>query len=320
MSRVFNVARTTRARIVLIHSHRHASAMALGRLASHQGLKMVTVEHHPLPLRNASANLQSASALMWSRAVVFLTSENMAGYPLRKSRLRGLAIRAVIPNGVELAVFEDSRSRVRDGTDVRMFGMAARLVPTKDIDTLLRATAILLEGRSKPRATLALAGDGPERTRLTALAADLGISESVSFLGQIPESSMPSFLQSLDVYVQSTPGEAFSTSLVQACAAGLPIVASDVPGISEVFHNREDALLVEPRNPSALAAAIGEALAPERAEQLGAASFRLASSKYASASMAQAYLDLFARIDPEGPWQQARRGRNSEADTLDVAP
>ena len=138
MAQVFAIARRTRARAVMVHTHRHATPLALGRMSSGQPLNMVTVEHHSLALRSLSDNANSASALFWSKASVFLTEEYLLGYPLKAARLRGLQARAIIANGIDHAAFSTLHHDARPTEEGPILGMAARLVPSKDFETLLK--------------------------------------------------------------------------------------------------------------------------------------------------------------------------------------
>jgi len=300
--------RRIRSRVVVMHTLRHTTPIALGRLATRQPLHLVTRESHSLPSRSWIVNVQSASSVMWGQAVVFLTAENMAGYPLRHLPLRGLRRRRVIPNGVDVERF---RFRPRgDGMwgDPITIGMAARFVPGKDFASLVRVIAALREewGDRCPR--LILAGDGPTHASVRALVDELGVNDRVELLGHVPESQIPEFLDRLDIYAQLTDGEAFSMSLIQACAAGLPIIASNVPGVRDVFTDHEDALLVEPRLTEPVVAAIRSLVEPGTglAARLGAAAHRLGVERYSSRRMAASYLELFAELDSEGPWLEAR--------------
>jgi glycosyltransferase involved in cell wall biosynthesis len=306
MAHAFRLARTVRARVVLVHTHRHATPIALGRITSGQSLKLVTIEHHPLNLRSASDNVNSASSLIWSRAVVFLTKQYGERYPLRRFKLPGLSLKTVIANGTNLTSLESTHQPLSEATRAPVFGMAARLVPVKDVDTLLEAMVILTRGEDQPHPQLRIAGDGPERQRLEKRVSELGLGQAVTFIGQIPEIEMPNFLGGLDVYVLSTLAETLNTSLLQAAASRVPIVVTRVEGISEIFTDQVDALLVDRQDPRSLAAALSAASDPITAARLSAAGYQLVSARYSSLAMALSYLNLLARIDPSGPWEVAR--------------
>ena len=131
-------------------------------------------------------------------------------------------------------------------------GNLAALVPHKDHDTLLAAAVIVLLKR--PNARFLIAGRGPEEARLVQSVERMGLGGKVVFLGH-REDPLP-LLKSLDVYVQSSWGEGMGSVLIEAAACGVPIAATTAGGIPEVVENGRTGLLVPPRRPEDLAAAI----------------------------------------------------------------
>ncbi|EMB9230618.1 glycosyltransferase [Vibrio harveyi] len=140
----------------------------------------------------------------------------------------------VVHNGVDLERFPmvaKSASSVLQKPVINI-GMVGRLHEHKDHETLIRATALM-----PTNFELHLAGDGSKRTELQSLSHQLNIAERVHFHGII--SDIPSFLSDIDVYVQSSKVEGFGLAAVEAMAAGLPVLSSDVPGLDEVMGSSE---------------------------------------------------------------------------------
>lgn len=301
MASAFRLASRLRSRVALIHTHRHALPIALSRGIYHRSLNLVTVEHHSLHLRTVKSNFNSASSLLFSKATIFLTSNYEAKYPLRHFHLPGLASRVVIPNGVRVEDFEKIR---RDDhlTGNVVVGMASRLVPGKDVDTLLRAVACLREQNRIGHLELRIAGDGPDRRRLEQLTEELGVGEFVSFLGTVHGNDMPAFFSGLNVYVLSTVGETHNTSLLQAAASRLPIIATRVEGVKDVFTDGINSILVNANDPQSLAEALLAVQQPQVGQRIAAAGYELVKTHYSSSAMAHSYLELFDSIDPLGPW------------------
>ena len=184
--------------------------------------------------------------------------------------------------------------------------MASRVVAAKDFDTLVKAMAVLQAKRADIPIRLVLAGDGPELPRIRELAHSLGADAVIDFIGSIPESRIPAFLGWLDAYVQATHGETLSMSLLQAAAARVPIVASDVAGVNDIFAQGIHARLTEHESADGLADGIVEVLTnPEWAEELADNAYAMVASKYTSAQMAIAYLEMLVGIDADGPWSAA---------------
>lgn len=138
----------------------------------------------------------------------------------------------VILNGVDLSKFPLTE-KVQPSPDTPInLGMVGRFHTYKDHPTLFRALAALPE-----RYQLHLAGDGDRRDEYQALVKTLGIEDRVIFHGV--RGDIPAFLDELDLYVQSSIVEGFGLAAVEAMAAGLPVLASNVQGMSEVVDKEE---------------------------------------------------------------------------------
>ncbi len=148
---------------------------------------------------------------------------------------RGLRLGPVIPNGCDVQAIAERAAAaraLRPPADACRVLMVARLDPIKDQPTLLRAFA----AARQPGWQLQLVGDGPDRQRLEALAAELGLDPAAVFLGR--RSDIPELLGQADLFAFSTTAaEGFGIVLIEAMAAGLPVIASDVPACREVLRD-----------------------------------------------------------------------------------
>ena len=180
---------------------------------------------------------------------VVAVSDRVAAYAAREFRIP-LDRLTTICNGVDLDHFRPVR---RDGsTGAPTIGCTARLHAKNDHATLLRAFARV--GVRFPEARLLLVGRGPEETRLTALAGELGISARVCFTGE--QADVAPHLQQMNLYVQASAAEGMPNSVLEAMATALPVVATAVGGTPEVVVEGKTGLLVPPRDPAALADAM----------------------------------------------------------------
>ncbi len=156
-------------------------------------------------------------------------------------------------------VYQGVRPRpmvARKPRDPLTIGVAARLAPVKGIATLIRAFDDLLRrrGSQRPGITLEIAGEGPEEQNLRESVAELGLGDSVRFLGW--RDDIPQLMETWDIYAQPSYAEGFGLSVLEAMAAGLPVVASRAGGLPELIRKKETGLLVTPRDRVALAFAL----------------------------------------------------------------
>jgi glycosyltransferase involved in cell wall biosynthesis len=259
--------------LVVVHGFGAYSYGALAARAA--GARwVVRVEHSP-ELYGPHYQLVSAASAAWVDSTI-LVSRYVGDYVAA----RGVTLPRpeVIYNGIALerllAVDEPPFPDGRPGPP--RVAMIARLDEAKDHETLL-AAAQALARRGRPIA-LALAGDGPYRARLEEEARRRAID--VRFLGFVVD--LPSLFCETDIAVLSTRFEGFGLAIVEAMAAGRPVVATRVAAVPEVLDDGVEGLLVPPRDPDALAAAIA-ALAddPTRARAMGLAGRARAATRYA---------------------------------------
>jgi len=168
-----------------------------------------------------------------------------------------------VPNGIDVASVttrvERSRAERKPGPPV--IGMVARLSIIKDQETLVRAMEHVHAAR--PDARLWIVGEGETKVHLEALSAELGLGEVTVFWGK--RADVPELLGQMDVYVFSTTrDEGFGIAIVEGLAAGMPVIASDVPACRELLENGAGQL-VPPRDPRAMADAILELIGDREA-------------------------------------------------------
>lgn len=278
---------------VLVHSTGSLPAALLVRARPWRPrTQVVVVEHQAWHLRDQRHRWATRLGLLLADKTIVLQDPAKTYLEQTHPRLTRRADVRVIPNGVEIDRYSPGKqqraSEPRDSGPVRI-GMQSRLVPIKDHQTLIRAIP-LLEAALGEQVILDLAGDGSSRQSLRRLAESLGVAERVCFRGTLLEHELIEFLRDLDIYVHASLGEGLSTALLQAMAVGLPIVASNVPGITELMADRDVGVLVAPEDPEAIAAAIAALVrVPSRRHSLGQASRAMMEADYSSQRMWQAY-------------------------------
>ena len=158
----------------------------------------------------------------------------------------------VVPNGVDLNRFHPRASRRgRAANRVRCLAVA-RLVERKGLDHLIRAIASLERGRYE----LEIVGTGPDEHSLRELAATLGLDGLVKFSGSLDRGTVARRYREADIFTLASVEEAFGNVFAEAMASGLPIVGSNIGGIPALVQHGRNGLLVPPRDPLAIAAAI----------------------------------------------------------------
>ena len=163
-----------------------------------------------------------------------------------------------------------------------------RLAAQKGVATLLDAVPLL-----RTRAAVVLVGDGPQRAALERQAGHLG-PDRVHFQGFVPHAEVPAWLTAADVLVLPSIYEELGSVLLEAMAAGLPVVASAVGGIPDALGDA--GRLVPPSDPVALAAAVDELLDdPALAAELGEAARRRATA-FSWDTLAGRVLDVYRQV------------------------
>jgi glycosyltransferase involved in cell wall biosynthesis len=289
------------AAVDVVHAHQgeDLATLVLGRAAAwrHRCPLVVTVHcsvGHTLAGRSVHVRLLRAvggwierTTLLRADAVVVLTARTASA--LRADGVPAERI-ATIPSGFEPSVF--AAADVDTGQRPRLrIGYVGRLAPQKRVDLLVAAF-----GRMTRPADLVLVGDGPERTRVQRLVRHSPAADRISTTGFVEHSAVPAVLASLDLLVLPSAYEEMGSVLVEAMAAGLPVVASDVGGIPEVVRHGVTGLLVPPGDVAALAAALDRLVADPVLRSHLAAGARSRAEEYSWPRLGARVEDLYRQL------------------------
>jgi glycosyltransferase involved in cell wall biosynthesis len=203
-----------------------------------------------------------------------------------------------IPNGVE------TRDFARPFHPPARFGLSSqpqefllflgRLHVRKGVDVLLQALA-----RTPPREAteLVIAGDGEERRNLEALAEELGITARVRFVGAVAGEEKNQLLRAARCVVLPSRGwEGLPLVVLESFAAGRPVVASDLPGLTELVHHEETGYVVPAESPESLAAALRRVWSDEAMLNRLSHRARQVASRHDWETIARRHLELFERL------------------------
>lgn len=199
----------------------------------------------------------------------------------------------VISNGIDTARFTPG-APATPGRPLRLL-FVGRLEPYKGLDHLFEALGVV-RSRTRSSFVLRVVGDGSLRDELPETARRLGVADRVQFSGPIKSGDMPAVYQNADLFILPSLVEGMPNVILEAMAAGLPVIATQIPGSEELVLPEKTGLLVPPSAPQALADALQRLI--ERADlrtAMGTAA-RAEAETRSWAAVARAYLDLYHRI------------------------
>ncbi|MDO9583008.1 MAG: glycosyltransferase [Desulfomicrobium sp.] len=252
---------------------------------------IVHTEHEYFSLISSKACFRLRQLSRFCSAVTGVNEETSAflrdkvGIPAHKVH--------TVVNGIDLARFQQTgldRKALGLSEDDLVAGIVARLHPVKDHAMLLNAFRLVAD--QEPRAKLLIIGDGTERGKLEQQADQLGLGGHVRFLGA--RSDVPDILQCLDVFVLSSKEEGLPLCILEAMAAGLPVVATNVGGIPSVVRPDDNGMLVDPEDSRAMANALLSLFSDkEKRIRLGMNGRRLVEQHYDLKHSIAAYTSLY---------------------------
>lgn len=201
----------------------------------------------------------------------------------------------VVPNGVDVAAYAGAEP-IPDlaDRDRPLLLFVGRLEPRKGLDVLVRA--FLRLRAAQPRVRLCVVGEGPERRRCQEMVPP-SIRPDVLFVGTVAEDDKPRYHASADLFVApNSGGESFGIVLLEAMAAGLPLVATDIPGFRTVAKDGRQGRLVPPGDAFALADALATLLANDKLRTAMAAEGRRTADEYDWPRVARRVEDVYRSV------------------------
>jgi glycosyltransferase involved in cell wall biosynthesis len=281
-------------RIAVLHTHGYKANAYGSRAARLEGVAALATCHNwvggSLPVRMYDV-LDHLVLRRFHRiaAVSETVRRSLRRYGIAEDRI------SVIPNGVDIDAFRASGSAFANeiGKKERtVIGLVGRLVWDKGGDWFLRAAERLAQ--IKPETLFVFVGDGPAHRELKALATDAGLGDRVIFAGS--RTDMPDVYAALDVVVLPSRKEAMPMSVIEAMAAGRPVIATKVGAVGELVIDGETGLLVE-RNDfegfsAALFSLVQDLAAAARMGERG----RRRAEQFSAETMANRYVAAYASL------------------------
>jgi glycosyltransferase involved in cell wall biosynthesis len=286
-----------RARADIVHAHAFGYFPTwAGRLTRDlRGIPLVITPHSD---RGAGTSLSYLYARTVARATLRRADRVVAVTRLEAHWLGSLGVDSsriqVIPNGIDLTEFEARPPRRESDGGPRILYVGRIYPEQKGLESLVEAFALL------PRpldARLRLVGeDWGGLARLERIARDLGVAGRMNATGPIPRRELLSEYASSDLFVLPSLFEPFGIVLLEAMAAGLPVVATRVGGIPEVVEENRTAILVSPGNPAELARAINRCLSDRMLSARLGSEGRRRVEQFAWPRLVPAYVQLVSNV------------------------
>jgi glycosyltransferase involved in cell wall biosynthesis len=274
----------------VIHTHHFAPLLHSLPGAILSGGRLIHTEHG-LSAYKTSRYRFALRVMSWFCDAIVVVGDDAARFMSEKVGVSRRKLR-VIPGGVDLSPCAVSRRVARSMLglfpDELVAVTVARLSPEKNHSLLLRAFARV---QKKLNSRLLLVGDGPERSAIETEIARLSLQKSVTLLGV--RSDIPEILAASDVFLLSSTREALPLAVLEAMAAGLPVVATNVGDLPMIVKEGVTGLLVNPDDERAFANALFELLSDaNRAKELGSRGRKLAEG-FSVEAMVRAYESLY---------------------------
>jgi glycosyltransferase involved in cell wall biosynthesis len=285
-------------KVEVIHTHNTQPLIdgTLGALLA--GVKTIVHTDHSRnsPIRDGTCSLSELLSHFVQNGGCFKpTSRDLITYERISPRKVVTVLNGIDGSNFSVTVDKQKKRRELGITgEGPVIGLGVRLSEEKGVAYLLRAMPEII--KRYPEINLVIAGKGASEKDLKREAADLGIEKNTLFIG--PRLDMPEVLKILDLYVLPSLREGLPTILLEAMAAGCPIVATDVGGNHMAITHGESGSLVESKNPGALAAEIVRVLGDEQLRNSYARrGLELFRSKFTAQEMTAQYEKLYLRKD-----------------------
>ena len=232
---------------------------------------------------------------------IIAPSNNMADDYCKTFRISKKRI-CTIYNGIDLNHFAkkvpNAKEKIGINANNYVVGFVGRLDPIKNLTGLFTTFNMFLKKlshSSRKNITLLLVGDGEEKNKLKKLSQQLGLENQIVFFG--PSNNVPRCLSAMDVYIQPSLYEGNSITIIEAMAASLPVISTDVGGTSEIINNDVDGFLSQPDDYACMANKLFDLYnSPSLRQKIGTAGKMAVYSKFSVERMVEDYEQLYNNV------------------------
>jgi glycosyltransferase involved in cell wall biosynthesis len=309
------LAALARHRPEIVHTHRGVLHYALPALCAFRSMRVVHTVHNLAPLEVPTPfRLAHRAAFHLGVVPVAVGTAVAASF----EQVYGRPVRATIANGIPVSQYaspviprDEWRARERVPSERFVFICAGRLEPQKNMSGLVAAFA-RIRARGDP-ATLIIAGEGPLRRDLEALARGLGVERDVLLLGT--RADMPDALGAANAFALASDWEGNPLAVMEAMAAGLPVVGTSVGGIPEIVDHGVSGLLVDPGRENELADAMHAMVVDVAGTAAMSSAAKRRAREFDVSVMVRRYADLYQALARDRLGRGSGRATGDEAGT-----
>lgn len=273
----------------LVHSHLPFSHVVSRFACALQSIRHVSTYHNVRGHKTLPKRLAERSTRPLSDRTICVSDGVRRSYP-------GSTNMDVIYNAIDVARFNkrvSACSRPTLPTEAeaasKVFLNVARCVEQKRQKDLIRAISHM----NSDDVHLVIVGDGPRREELEKLVNNKGIGERVSIMGYVED--IEPYYKIADVFISASSNEGLPTTHIEAMAARLPIISTQIPGVTEIVEHGENGLLCSVKAPEELADAM-ELIQADKARSLGEKGFNIAKSKFSLDEIASQHYRLYREV------------------------
>jgi glycosyltransferase involved in cell wall biosynthesis len=257
------------------------------------GAKLISIEHQTNSFKTKNEWIISRLLLLFSNKVVYLSdqykSEITQILSIRHSYF--LSKINIINNGIDVNFFTP-KSLITLNKRPWHVTYCARFIPLKDFPSFIHAASILVKNNPE-QWRFTLAGDGPEMENVRQLIHELNMEPYISLPGMFDQEQLKSLLQDSDIYLHTSQHENMSTSILQAMATKVPVIAANIPGNCNIMSNDLTGILCSPGKANEFAQACQELMDDTvKYQRLAEDAYQNVIKKYSNEKMFNSYKDL----------------------------
>ena len=279
--------------IDVVHTHHFTQLLFAALPARAAGVRIVHTEHESFSYTQKAVPRWLFRPLTRLTDAVTVVGPEVANYFVRTAGLPRERI-TIIPNGVNVDRFAADRSATRRELGLNaqdlVIGTIGRLEPEKDQKTLLEVFRLFR--KANPRSRLVIVGDGSMAEELRSRANQLAIAEATLFLGY--RRDVAALLAAMDVFVLTSIREGLPVSVIEAMAAGKPVVVSNIGSVHDLVRDGENGLLAPPGDVTAFSTALERLINdPTFAGSIGQSGRRTVEESYSLPAVIRSYEQLY---------------------------